>query len=591
MAKSVKIISIHYGHNASVAYLQDGEIKFCVSEERLNGIKNSTGFPILTLNHIWEKYGKEIDCYVISQKYSWGYDLLKKINFKSVSWGKYYDPEKEKTPWRIKFFEKFWAKNTIKKLLKEDAKEEKNTKGIEETQKYFSNLLNITKEKIIFMDHHMAHAYSTLFFQPNDKKTLIFTLDGEGDGLSATVNIYDENKMKIISKSSRIFSLGYLYSEITGFLGMKPGEHEFKVMGLAPYAKEEYSNKLLPFFRKIIWLNKNDEFEASFPMPFLKYYLKEKLIYNRFDNIAGALQKFTEEIVLDWITRWIKKTGIKNVGLAGGVFMNVKLNQKIAELDEVNGLTIVPSAADESTVIGCSYFGYEKFCKETNLFFEPKKIESLYLGTEYSDEKIGEYLRKNGYFNKYLVEKPTNLNKKIAELLAQNKVVARFAGKMEFGARALGNRSILANPSSYETIRTINEMIKNRDFWMPFAATILKENSGEYLVNKKNIKAPFMAITFNTTPKAQRELTAAIHPYDKTSRPQILDEKINPDYHQIISEFKKLTGIGGILNTSFNLHGEPNVENPISAMYTFENSGLRFLALGGYLIQKNNDNN
>ena len=531
MAKSVKIISVHYGHNASDAYLQDGEIKFCASEERFNRIKNSTGFPVLTLNHVWEKYGKEIDYYVISQKYSWGYDLLKKIGFKSMAWSKYYDSEKERTPWKVRILGKIWANRMIKKIIKKSDAEEKNKNGFEKMQKYFSNLLSVPKEKIIFMHHHMSHAYSPLFFQTSNEKSLVFTLDGEGDGLSATVNIYDKNEMKIISSSSKAFSLGYLYSEVTGFLGMKPGEHEFKVMGLAPYAKEEYSNKLLPFFKKIIWLNKNDEFEASFPMPLLKYHLKEKLIYNRFDNIAGALQKFTEEIVLDWITRWIRKTGIKNLALAGGVFMNVKLNQKIAALNEVNNLTIVPSAGDESTVLGCCYFGYEKFCKENCLPFEPKKIENLYLGTEYSDEEIEEYLRKNGYFNKYLIEKPDNLNKKVAELFVQNKIVSRFAGKMEFGARALGNRSILANPSSYETVRIINEMIKNRDFWMPFAATILKEESNQYLINKKNIEAPFMSITFNTTIKAQRELTAAIHPYDKTSRPQILDKKTNPDYY------------------------------------------------------------
>lgn len=586
MTKTLKIISIHYGHNASVAYLQDGEVKFCASEERFNRIKNSTGFPVLALNHIWEKYGKEIDCYVVSQKYSWGYNFLKKNGFKSVSWSKYYDSEKERTPWKIRILGKMWANRMIKKIIKASEQEEKNKNGFEKMQKYFSNFLNISKEKIIFMHHHASHAYSPLFFQTSNEKSLVFTLDGEGDGLSATVNIYDKNEMKIISKSSKAFSLGYLYSEVTGFLGMKPSEHEFKVMGLAPYAKEEYFNKLLPFFRKIIWLNKNDEFESSFPMPLLRYHLNEKLAYARFDNIAGALQKFTEEIVIDWITRWIKKTGIKNLALAGGVFMNVKLNQKIDELNEVNNLTIVPSAGDESTVIGGCYFGYEKLCKEKGLPFDPKKIENLYLGTEYSDAEIEEYLCKNDYFNKYLIEKPDNLNKKVAELLAQNKVVARFAGKMEFGARALGNRSILANPSNYETVRIINKMIKNRDFWMPFAATILKEDSNQYLINKKNIEAPFMAITFNTTDKAQRELTAAIHPYDKTGRPQILEKEVNSDYYEIISEFKKLTGTGGLLNTSFNLHGDPNVESPKDALCTFNDSGLNFLAIGSFLLSK-----
>src|SRR3989339_288018 len=534
--KKNNIISIHYGHNASVALMQDGKITFAVSEERFNRIKNSTGFPELSLRYIKDKFASDIDYYVLTQKLPLGYKYLKKSDFKSSAYNSAYS----KT------------------------------------------------EKKISLDHHLCHAHSTLPFLENSKeKTLVFTLDGEGDGLCATVNIFENNEIKTISKINRIHSLGYLYREVTAFMGMKPDEHEFKVMGMAPYAKEKYAETLLPIFENILSLNDKDEFKCkNIPMQLTKYYLRENLTYERFDNIAGAIQKFTENITLEWVKRWILKTGIKKIAVAGGVFMNVKMNQKIAEMPEVECFTVTPSAGDESLVLGGCLYGYKKFCQNNNLDFVVNPVKTYYLGTEYSEGEIKEFLNQNGYFSKHAISKPNNLNKIIAELLAKNEVIARFDGKMEFGARALGNRSILSNPASYENIRIINEMIKNRDFWMPLATSIAEEYAEEYIYNPKRTNGNYMVITYNTTEKASRELVAALHPYDKTSRPQIVNKELSPDYHVIIEEFRKLTGIGGILNTSFNLHGEPNVEGPKDAMHTFEDSGLKYLVMGPYLIQK-----
>jgi carbamoyltransferase len=159
-------------------------------------------------------------------------------------------------------------------------------------------------------------------------------------------------------------------------------------------------------------------------------------------------------------------------------------------------------------------------------------------------------------------------------------------GRAEWGARALGNRSILANPSDFETIRIINEMIKNRDFWMPFTPSMLESEEKRYIVNPKGIPAPYMCVTFDSTPLAQKHLQAAMHPYDKTVRPQLVSKAWNPSYHATISAFKALTGIGAVLNTSFNLHGEPNVNSPQDAIHTLEHSGLRNLAIGHWMVQK-----
>jgi carbamoyltransferase len=594
--KNPIIISIHFGHNATVGLLQGDEITDCVSEERFNRVKNSTGFPTLALEYILKKAGgkNRIDYFVFTQKYPWGYLNLKANNFTSLPYSSN-TQSAPREPLSLKLFpQNFYSR--VKKDMLDSLKNIEQDKNLNsEMENYFSNLLGVSKEKVLYLDHHKSHALSTLFFDSKnlESKKLIFTLDGEGDGLCATVSIFDPNKkdLEILSTTNKAFSIGILYREVTALLGMKPDEHEFKVMGLAPYAKQEHIKKILPIFEKILWLNKEDNFDSDIPMPVIKYYLHKNLSYKRFDNIAGAIQLFTENIVIDWIKRWIQKTNIGDINISGGVFMNVKMNQKIAELNEVSSLTITPSGGDESTVIGGCYYGLQKFYeknREANKLKEVsiRKLENLYLGTEFSDIEIDTFFKENNYFKKYNISKPENISKKIAELLSENKVVARFNGRMEFGARALGNRSILANPSSYENIRIINEMIKNRDFWMPFATSIIEEDDVRYIKNPKKIDGSFMATTFDTTKEAYKDLVGAIHPYDKTSKPQIVRKSQNPEYHEIISEYKKITGSGGILNTSFNLHGEPNVESLQDAVHTLKDSGLEYLALGNFLISK-----
>lgn len=579
------IISIHFGHNATVALLKDGKITDCVSEERFNRIKNSTGFPHMALSYIKNKAGESIDYYVFTQKYPWGYNFLKATGFQSIPYNEA-QPTAPQTPLRLLLWRKHYYKKNRDAMLNSVEKIESNLPLKEEMENYFSELLHVPKEKILYADHHLTHALSAKFFTKQNTDSLVFTLDGEGDGLSSTVSVSNGSDIKVLSKGSKAFSLGYLYREVTAFLGMKPDEHEFKVMGLAPYAKTEHVEKLLPLFEKVLWINNKDEFESEIPMPIIKYYLVSNFLYKRFDTIAGAIQLFTEKIASDWIVRWVRNTNIKNVCLSGGVAMNVKMNERIAELAEVSSLSIVPSSGDESTVFGGCFVGYKKFCDDHNLKCVVTPITDLYLGTLYDRAEIEKFLRVNNYFEKYNITEPQNIESAVAQLLADNNVVARFSGRMEFGARALGNRSILANPRSHENVRIINEMIKNRDFWMPFAASILEEDGERYIINPKKIPSAFMAITFNTTPAAQIDLVGAIHPYDKTSRPQIVNGLTNPSYHELIKEFKRLTSVGGILNTSFNLHGEPNVESPTDAMHTFENSGLTYMALGSFLISK-----
>ena len=260
--------------------------------------------------------------------------------------------------------------------------------------------------------------------------------------------------------------------------------------------------------------------------------------------------------------------------------MNVKANKRISEIPEVQNLTICPSSGDESAPFGGAYFGLKKLINH-----KTEDINNLYLGPDFSKQDVEKAIKENLAKN-LKIKKYNDIEKEIATLLAKGKIVGRFKGRMEWGARALGNRSILMDPSRLDLKHELNEQVKSRDFWMPFAATILDEREKEYIINPKNIKAYYMAIGFDTTIKGRRDLAAAIHPYDFTCRPQILKKDDNPDYYKLIKHFESLTGIGAVLNTSFNYHGEPIVCTPEDALHTFKVTGLQYLALGNYLISK-----
>jgi carbamoyltransferase len=590
----MKILSVHYGHNATIGLLKDGEVVFCQSEERLNGLKNSTGWPELTLKVVYKKFGSNIDLVVLPNSTLLSYAYLKNSGFKSQRYLDLFSKTRSidfDFIIRYLFFKYFpnCAYSLWRKKALNYANKINNDKKLQaEAKRYFSQAMDISEDKIIFLNHHEAHAYATAFNINPQKETIVFTLDSEGDEDCATVGVLDNGNLKILSRIQRFNSLGELYSEITGFLGMKPNEDEYKVMGLAPYAKvnSKYVKDICSLFKEAIKLNDKLEFEAKFSTSISRYYLFERLIYERFDNVAAGIQQFLEEIVTEWVSGWVKKTGIRDISLGGGVFMNVKLDQKLAEIPEVHSIFVMPSSGDESTVFGCLFYGYKNYCMVNNVHLAPQPLTHLYLGEDLNEDEV-KTITESSNINAYSVSKPQNIECKIAELLAKNEIVARCAGCMEWGARALGNRSILANPSSLESVRIINEMIKNRDFWMPFAPSVLEEDFSKYFKNPKNIYAPYMTTTFDSTELARKQIIAGLHPYDFTGRPQVVRKSWNSSYYFLISEFKKQTGIGAVLNTSFNLHGEPLVRGAGEAIKTFMNSGLKYLALGSYLLKKN----
>jgi carbamoyltransferase len=276
----------------------------------------------------------------------------------------------------------------------------------------------------------------------------------------------------------------------------------------------------------------------------------------------------------------VEETGIRRVACSGGSFLNVKANKAIREMEEVEEAFFLPTCDDGGTPVGAALEAYHEYCEREGV--KPKRCElaHLYLGREFEEDRVKEALVKAKLWEKAArVEGP---EPEIAKLVSEGKIDARFAGRDEFGPRALGNRSILADPRDAGVIRRINMAIKMRDFWMPFAPSILETRMHDYLVDAK--PARYMIEAFDTTEKAE-EIVAGLHPYDRTARPQTVNAW-SPSYLNILREFEELTGVGGVLNTSFNLHGYPIVGSPEVAVETFLNSGLDALAIGDYLVVK-----
>lgn len=582
------VVGINASHNATVALIKDGKLLACISEERLTGVKNKSGLPVEAFKEVLRITGiksSEVD------KVVFGYSDPK-VNMQFSAPDIKGVAISESIPLLIRIKEeillripssRYWYDAVLTNFYKLFV----DSKKLEELLTSVEKKLGVPRTKVSMMDHHLAHAHGPYLGNPqvNNKDWIVLTFDAMGDGQCATVSTVKKGKLKKVASTRSGNSLGDLYGLTTLYFGMKGGEHEYKVMGLAPYANEEHAVGVYKKLKKLIWVNPDMSFSTSIHSHMFYKILPKVYYKERFDNIAHGLQRLTEELLVEWVTLCVKKTGIKNVACGGGIFMNVKANQKILDIPGVESLFIMPSCGDESTAIGAAYFGYEEARAGDSTLPKPEPLKDLYLGTEFTDIEIGKELLRKEY-KKLIIKKSQNIEVECAKLLAKGEVVARFSGRMEWGARALGNRSIMAHPSNLDVIRTINDQIKSRDFWMPFAPSILTEKASKYIINSKKMPSPYMIITFDTTPLGKKDFKAAMHQYDFTLRPQLVDKDWNHGYWKVLSEFEKITGIGGILNTSYNLHGFPIVRSPKEAMYVLMNSGLEYLAIGSYLVKK-----
>ena len=574
----MKILGIHDGHNGSACLLDDGKIIAVYQEERLHRKKNYFGFPFNSIERILSEnnyYPNDIDYIALNGKHMPPFfgdinNLLQTYHEMATIKGKV----KKNSQLLIK-------KTPIYQIYKSKIKE----KRIENLKQ-----IGFSKNQIHFIDHHTAHASATYYCCPwfKDEKVLVLTNDGAGDGICATISIGDNNKLFRISQIPETESIAWYYGMLTMMMGMIPNEHEYKIMGLAPYSPNLGKELGYNRFKNIVkfpndfcleWQRGKKVPPAAKSYPFLR--TATELL--RFDWIAAGIQKWVEEIATEWVKRAICKTGITKIALSGGFFMNVKVNKSISNLNELNNLYIFPSCGDESNCIGSALALYaDKNFESNGDFSDINPLDNIYLGNSIENQDVVNCF-PDTFFN---VKKFNDINIKIGNLLAEGKIVARCQDRMEFGARALGNRSILADASSLDVIRTINKMIKNRDFWMPFAPTILSERSYDYIINPKKIDSPYMMLAFDSTDLGKKELIAASHLEDSTLRAQILERNHNINYYKVLKEFERITGKGGLLNTSFNLHGYPIVSSTEDAYHVFNNSNLEYLAIGDYIISK-----
>lgn len=595
------ILGIYDDHNASACLAVDGEIVFAAQEERFSGRKNEESFPRLTVEYILRTYNinpSEIDEVAIAGVHHSYIDLMLR---KSTTFTiRDYIHEMEYY-WKPKLKGESYDENYYLNLYNSNPKFQHNDdiyeysdslhslKGIEQLEEFnrirtkcISNFLKIPEDKIKYYDHHSCHIYYGYYSNLIKKdKTIGFTIDAFGDNRNQTVWKIENDHFDLLAESKEC-ELARVYRTVTLYLGMKPYEHEFKVMGLAPYAKEEHAEKVCEELKEIVKVEGMRVLHNKRPADLFQF-MKEKFQYYRFDNIGAGVQMWLEQVSLELLKNIFKETGIRNFVFSGGVAMNVKLNKLLAEQDFVDDFYVCGSSADESLSIGVAYMS----SKLRSLAVKP--LTHLYLGSSIENSELEKFLETEEVKKYFNVKKNVN-NVEIAQLLADGEVVARVVGRTEFGARALGNRSILANPSKMDVVKEINEMIKKRDFWMPFALSVLDTFEHRYIINDKNIQARFMANAFETKTNEYENIRSGTHPYDRTVRPQVVTKDSNLSYYELIEEFAKISGIGALLNTSLNLHGLPLVNDHIQAFYVLKYSGLKYLLIDNYLFTKKLNN-
>jgi carbamoyltransferase len=564
--RSVTVLGVHDGHGAGAALIQNGQVVAAIQEERLTNVKNFSGVPALAIPEVFR----------IAHVQPSAVDVIAIGCLLRVS-----TPLKEEESLPVQIYKKaapLLRGHTTTNLL---VKTLHRFRRMDDLTSVFEQL-DIADKELVFVEHHTSHAACAYYQRPWQGETLILTLDGAGDGISATVSIGRDLHIERIASTTSYNSPGNnLYSEITGYLGLKRWEHEYKVMGMAPYGQPEYC---LDQMRRIVRINPRKPLEFQNTLGAYSTEVQRKLRKlldgQRFDNISAACQQHFEELVTQWVRNAIQATGVRRIVCAGGMFLNVKGNKLIREMPEVEEALFYPAADDSGTPVGAALQAYYRYCEREGIAPQRSTLADLYLGREFTNDQIEEALVEGGWRDR--AECVDDIEAEVADLLIQGKIIARFSGRDEWGPRALGSRSIMADPRDLGIIRRINFAIKHRDFWMPFAPAVLEENMDAYLLDAR--PARYMIEAFDTTDRAD-DLIAGLHPYDRTARPQTVNGW-DPGWQRIIEEFRERSGVGGILNTSFNLHGYPIVGSPKVALWTLDNSALDGLAMGNWLVMR-----
>lgn len=586
-------ISAFY-HDSAACIIKDGEIIAAAQEERFTRKKHDHNFPVNSINFCLKFAGIKSDSLSYIAFYDKPFLKFERILETYLSFA----------PFGIKSFikaiplwirEKLWLKETIKKELN-----------------YFG--------KILFPEHHLSHAASAFFPSPFTHSAIL-TMDGVGEWTTTSYGVGKENSIQLLSEIKFPHSLGLLYSAFTYYAGFKVNSGEYKVMGLAPYGEPKYVDLIYKYL-----IDVKDDGSFKMNMKYFNYCagltMTNKYFHNLFGgsprvpeskltqkemDIARSIQDVTENIILKMTNHIYKETGEKNLCLAGGVALNCVANGKILSESKFENIWIQPASGDAGGAIGAAlavwyqYLNNKRFADEKNDF-----MEGAYLGPEFSNDEIFLFLsEKNIPFEKLDTE---NIAEKIAELINQEKVIGWFQGKMEFGPRALGNRSIIGDARSSKMQAIMNIKIKFREGFRPFAPSVKAEKVNDYF--NLNCASPYMLLVADVVQQRRKEMEnhekkywgieklnvvrsdiPAVTHIDYSARIQTVHKNTNPLYYQLIEEFEKKFGCPVIVNTSFNVRGEPIVCTPNDAYKCFMRTNIDYLIMGNFLLDKNSQPN
>lgn len=565
-----------YFHDAASSLIKDGVVVAAAEEERFSRVKHDCRFPLRAIDFCLRQAGirKEDLAYVVFYEEPW-----------------------VKRNRSLKTFLRYFPKTL--KVLPHVA-----SRWIEEQyriQKRLSRHFGLPNSKILFVPHHHSHAASAFFCSPFEEAALL-TVDGVGEWTTAALGRAKAGKsgddffFHFEEEIRFPHSLGLFYSTFTSFLGFEVNEGEYKVMGMAPYGKPNYMDAL----GKLVHLDADGSFHLNleyfdfhhsvqrmYSDKFLKLFglprpKTEELMDPHYADIAASVQKMTEEILLRLVRKVHDRTGLKKLCMAGGVALNSVANGRILRETPFEELFIQPAAGDSGGSLGAALYAYHVLLGKPRGFV----MEHAYWGEAYSSEKIAHWLNEKGIPFKTF-EDGDQLTSCVAEELTKGKVVGWFQGRFEWGPRALGNRSILADPRCAEMKEVVNTKIKFREPFRPFAPVIPEEEVSRYFESTKaslSYPARFMLLVEPFRESKGLEVAAVNH-YG-TGRLQTVRREWNPAYYDVVKKFGDSTGVPVLLNTSFNLRGEPMVASPSDAWNTFTKSGLDLLVLENHLVSK-----
>jgi carbamoyltransferase len=563
---------------SAAAIIQNGTVLSAIAEERLCRMKLASGMPRASITIAMADAGvtaRDIDRVAVAQRVSvfepqpipWSGWFDRAVGLKTYQFDRlsaHLAPLIGKIPltWKVH--------HQLKRLLSRER--------LRKIPTLLTEAYGISAP-VKFYDHHYCHAASA-YYPGQFNQALVITLDGGGDGRSGSVYVGKNGQLSELAGLDSFNSLGNFYSYITELCGFRAEKHEGKITGLAALGKPCYADILRQFVR----YEAPGRIRYKVPM----YYrsalrlIREQLPVD-FDraDLAASVQLILEEIGIQFIRYWLRRTGLRNVAVAGGVFANVKFNQRVHELPEVDNFFVYPAMDDSGLAVGAALADLAEQPE-----WDPARLcqslPNVYLGSAFNKKAIIKAIEAGDCTARY----DENIQKTIAKLLSQGKVVARFTGRMEYGPRALGHRTIYYQSTDPSVNNWLNKQL-NRTEFMPFAPATLVEHANRCYDGLQGAENParFMTVTFDCTAQMKKQSPGVVHT-DGTARPQLVDAQTAPDVHQILTEYYHITGIPSLINTSFNMHEEPIVCTPEEAVRTFQEGHLDFLAIDNWLLAR-----